>query len=130
MAHPCRRVLVVEDDTDLRDAIREYLEAEGIEAVEAGTGDAALEALAAEPPPDVVLLDLNIPGLAGMQLLERIRAEPRWARIPVAVMTGFSRSQFRYAPADEFLEKPFDLAQLNAALSSLCRKAQARTGSE
>jgi CheY-like chemotaxis protein len=129
MTHPCRRVLVTEDDPDLRDTICEFLQAEDIEAVAAASGEAAIEALQRGPLPDVILLDLTMPGVSGTELLARLKAEPRWRAIPVAVMTGFARS-FEYAPAaDEFLEKPFGLERLNEAISSLCRKRQSRTGS-
>jgi DNA-binding response OmpR family regulator len=128
--HPCRHVLVVEDDPDLRESICEFLRSEGIEAIGAESGDAGLAALQREPLPDVILLDLKVPGLPGTELLARLKDEPRWAAIPVAVMSGFHRNQFQYAPAaDEFLEKPFDLERLNEAVSSLCRKSRSRAGS-
>ena len=125
VGHACRRVLVIEDDADLREAIAEFLASEGIDPILAAGGHEALEALGRGPSPDVILLDLGMPGIPGTELLERLRRDARWRDIPVAVMTGFSRNHFRYAPpADEFIQKPFELDRLNEALAALCRKAK------
>jgi DNA-binding response OmpR family regulator len=130
-AHPCRHVLVVEDDPDLRETICDFLRGEEIEVIEAESGDAGLAALQREPLPDVILLDLKVPGLPGTELLARLKDDPRWAAIPVAVMSGFHRNHFQFAPAaDEFLEKPFDLERLNEAVSALCRKSRARASDQ
>lgn len=128
VSHPCKRVLVVEDDDDLLDSIAEYLVMEGIEPLLASTGDEALAVLRRGPLPDALLLDLGMPGVPGTELLERLREEPAWKAIPVAVMSGFSRHHFQYRPApDDFLEKPFDLERLNASLSLLCRRRAERS---
>jgi two-component system, chemotaxis family, chemotaxis protein CheY len=123
VSHPCKRVLVVEDDGDLLASISEFLVMEGIEPMLASTGDEALEALRRGPLPDVILLDLGMPGVSGTELLERLKEEDAWRAIPVAAMSGFARDHFQYLPTpDEYLEKPFDLERLNAALCSLCRR--------
>ena len=131
MSHPCRRVLVVEDDDDVRASICEFLALEGIEPVAVAGGEEALAALARPPPPDAILLDLGMPGMGGSELLERIRRQERWADIPVAVMTGFARNRFQYlAGADDYIEKPFDLERLNEAISRLCRRARERRAAD
>lgn len=120
-------MLVVEDDEDVRLSITEFLELEGIEALAAASGTEALRALEEEPLPDVILLDLGMPGMGGAELLERIREQPRWAGLPVAVMTGFARDRFQYlAGVDEYIEKPFNLERLNQAISALCRRGRRR----
>ena len=125
MAHPCERVLVVEDDDEVRESMVDYLVMEDIEAVSAATGDEALATLRRGPRPDVILLDLSLPGMSGTDLLQRLKEEPAWATIPVAVMSGYPRGRFGYVPpASEYLEKPFDLDRLNEAISRLCGEAQ------
>jgi CheY-like chemotaxis protein len=70
-----------------------------------------------------------MPGMSGSDVLRRIEAEPEWAKIPVALMSGFPRGRFAYAPpAVEYLEKPFNLERLNDVLTKLCAKA--KTGTE
>jgi len=123
VSHPCKLVLVVEDDEDLLDSIAEFLALEDVEPILASTGVEALQVLERGPLPDAILLDLGMPGVPGTELLDRLRENAAWRSIPVAVMSGFARDHFRYLPAaDDFLEKPFDLERLNAALSKLCRR--------
>ncbi len=129
MAHPCKHVLVVEDDRDLRASIADLLELEGVRATLAASADEALRLLEGGRLPDVVLLDMSMPGMSGSELLRHLKQEPSWRRIPVAVMSGFGRSRFEYASmADDYLDKPFSLDRLNEALAALCRKS--RAGSE
>lgn len=83
---PCR-VLVVEDDRKTRELLRRNLEMEGWEVLEAGDGNEALNLLT-EPLPDLILLDLILPGMDGFQFVERIRGNRRWASIPIVVVTS------------------------------------------
>ena len=116
---PFHRVLVVEDDRALLELLTEYLELRGVEVTAVQTGPAALEALAADPF-DAVVLDLRIPGLPGDQVLTRIRADPRLAQLPVAVMTGMRPGEFELvAHPDAVLSKPFDIETLSAALRDI-----------
>ena len=82
-----RRILVVEDHPTLRQAILLVLRDAGMVVEEAAQGDAALAALRRERP-DAILLDMNIPGASGAEVLTALRADPATAGIPVIVMTA------------------------------------------
>ena len=82
-------VLVVDDEAGSRQALMRLLVKEGYETVEAGDGREALRALEARTP-DVVLLDLMMPGMDGMELLEALQRHPHWKALPVVVLTALS----------------------------------------
>ncbi len=120
-ALPCRRVLLAEDDAALLELLTDFLELQGLQVVAVASGDAALRALGQEPPPDLVVLDIRMPGVPGDEVLRRMRAHPRWARIPVAAMTGMRPGEVvLLARPDEFLSKPFDMETLSAAITRMC----------
>ena len=117
----CRRVLVAEDDRALLELLTEYLELQGLEVTAVASGDAALRALHTGPAPDLVLLDIRMPGAPGDEVLRQMRADPRLAGIPVAAITGMQRSELELlANPDEFLSKPFDIDSLADALRRMC----------
>jgi CheY-like chemotaxis protein len=116
MAH--RRILIVEDDEDIRTVLAEAMCAAGVEVVVARDGVEALERLHAGPPPAVVLLDLRLPRLGGQEFLDRIRSDPRFEDLPVITMTAGSGR----AEGDEIvarLQKPFDVEDLRRIVESL-----------
>lgn len=89
--NPVRHILVVEDDGSYRWVLRRLIEnafGNEIRVEEASTGDRALERLASRPPPDLVLLDLSLPGKTGFEVLEHLRANERTRGIPVIVVTS------------------------------------------
>jgi CheY-like chemotaxis protein len=117
----CRRVLIVDDDGALLELLTEFLELQGIEAVAAESGEAALREIEGPNPPDLVVLDIRMPGLSGNDVLRRMKENPRLARIPVAAMTGMRTGEFQLvAVPDEFLAKPFDVEAFSAALTRMC----------
>jgi CheY-like chemotaxis protein len=88
-----RTVLVADDDEDFRAALAEMLEEDGYDVVAVPNGAAALAALedAAKGrtrPPELLVLDLLMPGVSGIEMLQRLRKSGRWARLPVLVVTG------------------------------------------
>lgn len=112
------RILVVDDNAALRENLAECLEAEGYRVVQAADGEAAIAALAEDPPPAVVLLDLLMPGLTGREIVERIRSDPRLAAVRVVLTTGHPSPSVREGvAADGFLPKPFGVRELLAALA-------------
>ncbi|HET9594947.1 MAG TPA: response regulator [Anaeromyxobacteraceae bacterium] len=118
----CKRVMVVDDDGALTELLSEFLELQGIDVVAVRSGEEALGALAHDPPPDLVLLDIKMPGISGEEVLRRMKENPRWARIPVAAMTGLRPGEFHLvANPDAFLAKPFDIGTLADALVRICR---------
>jgi len=103
------RILVVEDHPTMREAMRLVLEGEGFTIDEAPDGRAALESIRREPP-DLVFLDLNIPGTSGPDVLASMKADPLTAGVRVIVVTATGeegREQAMKLGADEYFTKPF-----------------------
>lgn len=118
------RVLVVDDSTTGRALIRARLRAEYYEVIEARNGKDAL-ALAMDDPPDLVLLDLSLPGMDGLELCRRLKSERRTAHVPIVMLTASDAHADRLraleAGADDFLTKPFDDLALLSRVASLTR---------
>jgi two-component system, chemotaxis family, chemotaxis protein CheY len=110
-----RRVLLVEDDPGMRDAIRALLERVGYQVAAVNDGAEAWELLARGPRPAVILVDLYTPRMTGHDLVARVRRTPRLAAVPIIAMSGERASRDRPA-AEAFLEKPFSREQLEWAL--------------
>jgi two-component system KDP operon response regulator KdpE len=122
-------ILVVEDDAPLRRALRTSLRARDLVVHEAGSGEEAL-VLAADRNPDVVLLDLGLPGIDGLETIRRLRA---FTDAPVIVLTARDRPTDKVsaldAGADDYVTKPFDIDELLARVrAALRRSPQAVTG--
>jgi CheY-like chemotaxis protein len=103
------RVLIVEDHPTMREAMRMVLADEGFTVDEAADGVRALELVASDRP-DLVLLDLNIPGVSGPELLEALKATPSTSGIPIVVVTAEEEEGRRaamQAGAKDYLTKPF-----------------------
>ena len=105
-----KRVLVVDDDPSHALLAQLVLERAGFGVRRAGDGPLALEALAEDPLPDLVLLDVMLPRLDGFEVLKRIRADPRTKSLPVIMVTSFSRDQDaargRKLGANDYIIKP------------------------
>ena len=111
-------VLVVDDDPDILDAIRDVVEAEGYRVAQARHGAEALDRVAEERP-DVVLLDLMMPVMDGVAFAEALRARPAWAGIPVVVISAVGDPErARAVRARAYLPKPFGVDDLLAELES------------
>jgi two-component system chemotaxis response regulator CheY len=110
-----RRVLLVEDDPGMREAIRTLLVRAGYQVACAIDGAQAWELLARGPRPMAILVDLYTPRMTGHDLVARIRRTPRLAAVPIIAMSGERASRDRPA-AEAFLEKPFSREQLEWAL--------------
>jgi type II secretory ATPase GspE/PulE/Tfp pilus assembly ATPase PilB-like protein/CheY-like chemotaxis protein len=121
-------VLLVEDEDQLRRVMKDLLEREGYRVVEAADGIAGLEQLDRHAP-DVILLDLNLPGLDGYGVLSQIRSRPATAHLPVIVLTakGDEDNEVRVLKlgADDFLTKPFRARALSARLESVIARRRA-----
>jgi two-component system OmpR family response regulator len=118
MAH----ILVVEDEEHLAIGIKFNLEAEGFRVTTVGDGQAALDALATSaPPPDLVVLDLMLPGMSGYAVCEAIRG--RGSDVPVVMLTARTLVEDRIrgfdAGTDVYLQKPFDLDELISIVRNL-----------
>jgi two-component system sensor histidine kinase/response regulator len=109
------RVLVVDDEAMNRELLRDHLAACGHAVEEADSGEAALTSFRAARP-DVILLDLMMPGMDGFEVLRRLRAEPGATGLPIIVISSLSDHESRFRAielsADDFLTKPVYLAEL------------------
>ena len=118
------RVLVVDDTPQNVKLLADILGARGFVAITASDGEEALAKLAAERP-DIVLLDVMMPGLSGYDVCRRIRADPATALLPVVLVTSLDPHEERVkgieAGADDFLQKPIHQAELLARVRSLLR---------
>ena len=104
------RILVVDDDLDLRECVVDLLRAEGYVVAQASNGQEALHHLrSGGPPPRLVLLDLSMPVMDGWQCHRELQADPALAVFPVVVVSGRRDGEPAVpVPADRFLRKPFD----------------------
>ena len=123
-AHP--RVLIVEDELHLADGLKFNLDAEGYAAEVVDTGEAALERLkSSEPPFDLVILDVMLPGKDGFAVVAELRAAKQF--VPVLILTALGRPDDILkgfaAGADDYLPKPTELAILIARANSLLRRS-------
>lgn len=116
------RILVVDDDPDVLEVIRESLGSQGYEVVTASDGEAARAALA-EAPPDAVLLDVGLPGEDGLTLGRQLRER---LDIAIIMISGAGETVDRIVGlevgADDYIAKPFDLRELRARLKSVLRR--------
>jgi DNA-binding response OmpR family regulator len=120
------RILVVEDDDRVADAMRDGLAQRGYHAARAATGAEAVAACEGAQPPDLVLLDLGLPDVDGADLCVRLR---RRSGVPVIVVTARgdlpSRVQGLRRGADDYVVKPFSLAELLARIEAVLRRTHA-----
>jgi len=125
-------ILVVDDERAVRESLRRALELEGYGVELASDGEEALHRLALEPPPDAVVLDVLMPGVDGLEVCRRLRADGNG--VPVLMLTARAEIDSRVAGldagADDYLPKPFALAELFARLRALLRRAGNGTAQE
>ena len=120
------RILVVDDEADIAGLIKHTLERSGeIEVEVASSGDAALKAVS-ENPPDLMILDLNLPVLSGIEVCRLVRARPATARLPIIMLTARTGEADRVSGldlgADDYITKPFSLRELAARVRAVLRR--------
>ena len=117
------RVLVVDDEPQIRRALRTGLQARGFEVFDASHGEDALAQIAANEP-DLVVLDLGLPDLDGSEVIRRLRT---WSTVPVIVLSVRDRQDDKIgaldAGADDYVTKPFDMEEMLARMRATLRRA-------
>jgi DNA-binding response OmpR family regulator len=121
-------VLIIEDDPDIAEGLRYNLEREGLEAIIAPTGEAGLAAaLDARNAPALIILDLMLPGMSGMELCRRLRREPATRRTPIMMLTARTDEADRIngldLGADDYITKPFSVKEVMARVRAVLRRA-------
>jgi len=128
-----RKILVVEDDPDQLEVIRTSLQAAGFAIGTAANGTDALVKTRSILP-DLILLDLMLPGLNGFDVCESLRRDPTTAHVPIIMLTGLRSAFGRFAGlesgASDFLLKPFDPDQLVAKVEKLLNQPRANSTPE
>jgi two-component system alkaline phosphatase synthesis response regulator PhoP len=124
-------VMVIEDEKEIRDLLRYNLEKAGFRVAAFADGEAGLEQLFAARP-DLVVLDLMLPGRNGLEILREVRGEPATADLPVMVLTARGAEMdkllgFEHG-ADDYLTKPFSPRELVARAQALLRRAKPAAG--
>jgi len=119
--------LIIEDDADIAESVRYNLESEGFLAVVASTGEQGLAlALDKQNPPMVIVLDLMLPGMSGMELCRRLRRENQTRRTPIIMLTAKTSEADRVAGldlgADDYIAKPFSVRELMARVRAVLRR--------
>jgi two-component system, OmpR family, KDP operon response regulator KdpE len=121
------RILVIDDEVLLLRTLRINLVARGYQVVTAGTGADGLKAAAAQRP-DVVIIDIGLPDVSGVEVIRILRS---WMTAPVLVLSGDADAPAKVtaldAGADDYLTKPFDMEELSARLRAALRRAAAPT---
>ena len=119
-----KKVLVLEDETNIRSFVVINLKRAGYETIEAGTGEEALEQLKKNPDVSVALLDIMLPGMDGFEVCRRIRAGN--SRIGIIMLTARTQEMDKVTGlmtgADDYVTKPFSPAELTARIDALCRR--------
>jgi two-component system, cell cycle response regulator DivK len=117
-------VLIVEDNEKNMKLVRDILQAKGFETMEAGTAEEGIK-LALDRVPDLVLMDIQLPGMNGMEALKVLRADPSTAKVPVVAITASvmtqDRQQIMDTGFDGFIEKPINLRDFLSTVNAAIR---------
>jgi DNA-binding response OmpR family regulator len=120
------KILLVEDDAEVREFVRVYLTREGFAVAEAGDGEAALE-LAESHAPDLLVLDVMLPGVDGWAVCRRLREQEATRRLPIVMLTSRSDEMDRVLGlelgADDYVSKPFSPRELVARIKAVLRRS-------
>ncbi len=121
------RILLVEDERDIRELVRYSLEQEGFIVDEAADADTALDRIGRRAP-DLMVLDVMLPGMSGLELCRRMRAQPPTATMPILMLTAKGAEVDRVLGlemgADDYVVKPFSPREVVARIRALLRRAR------
>jgi two-component system cell cycle response regulator DivK len=126
-------ILLVEDHEEVSDMLSRRLRRQGFDVAIAGDGRQAIEACAANPP-DLVLLDLNLPEIDGWTVARRLKADPPCAEIPIIALTAYAAAEDRaealQAGCDDYHPKPIDFSRLVSQIEVALRTVPQRAGDQ
>src|SRR6266852_1554860 len=122
-----RPALIIEDDADIAESVRYNLETAGFHALVASSGEQGLTlAIDTANPPALIVLDLMLPGMNGMDLCRRLRKESQTRRTPIIMLTAKASEADRVAGldlgADDYIAKPFSVRELVARVRAVLRR--------
>ena len=121
-----QKILVVEDEADIRELLRYNLAQEGFTVEEAGDGAEALDRIGRRAP-DLLLLDLMLPQMSGLEMCRRMRSNPETAKLPILVVTAKGAEVDRILGlemgADDYVVKPFSPREVVARVKALLRRS-------
>jgi two-component system chemotaxis response regulator CheY len=124
-----KTVWIVDDDVDVRDVLRSMLKILGFESREFEDARTPAHALMVEEPPALMIIDINIPVVNGLELLSYIRRKPRWVHLPVIILSSESDEerveQVVRMGADGYVFKPVTIEELDMAIRSAVRRRRA-----
>lgn len=117
-----KKIMLVDDDEDIREAVSDTLTDEGFAVVALPDGAAGLNWLRTQPAPALVLLDWNMTPINGLQFMREVAKEPGWASIPIVLLTadGKAEEKVKLAPFAGYLAKPVNLDQLFEVIRRYC----------
>src|SRR5258706_5658822 len=125
-----KKILVVEDEPDIRKLVHYNLAQERFQPIEAEDGEKALKLLQRETP-NLIILDLMLPGLSGLELCKRVRERPEAASVPISMLTAKASEADRVVGlemgADDYLVKPFSPRELVARVKAILRRSEMQT---
>jgi DNA-binding response OmpR family regulator len=122
------KILIIEDETDIAESLRYNFEREGLKSEHAETGEKGLKiALDPKGPPSLVILDLMLPGMSGMDICRRLRREPSTKRTPIIMLTAKAGEADKIAGlelgADDYIVKPFSVKEVMARVRAVLRRS-------
>jgi len=128
-----KKILIVDDEKDIVDLVAYNLEKEGYETLKALDGEKALQMVRTRIP-DLVILDLMLPGIQGLEVCKRIRKVPETAAIPIIMLTAKGEEIDKVlgleVGADDYITKPFSVKELLARVKAVLRRSEARRAAD
>ena len=116
------KILVADDEQEIRNLLDDFLQGEGYQVVLAADGEQALK-LAETESPQAIVMDIKMPGLDGIEVCKRLKERKQTKFIPVIIITGFEDNKLAALDmgADDFVNKPFDMVELSIRVRSVLR---------